>query len=214
MSAMEVSRNSLSVVVLVIAILLFLSSLANNMFLPALAGSVIDPDRCDYALPGGGPCTSQDTPSSDLRTIGGNYPGYYPPSNPYPTLQQLQQGFALVEQQLSQMSPQQQQAAISTLQQQVRQILSSLSPQEQQATLHILQQSMSPQLAGVLLQELSTKQPVYDAWGELINNCMAQGYSREQCEKVVIDSDPQNICDRIKNSMPPGMQINLPCEPR
>jgi hypothetical protein len=147
-------------------------------------------------------------------SMGGNYPGNYPSSNSYLTLEQLQQGFALIEQQLSQMDPQEYQAAISVLQQQVRQILSSLSPQNQQITLAVLQQSMSPQLAGVLLQELSAKQPVYDAWDELINNCIAQGYSREYCEQVVRDTDPQNLCDRIKESMPAGMQIELPCEPR
>jgi hypothetical protein len=71
--------------------------------------------------------------------------------SPQQQFNQLRQNFGMLEQQLTQMPPQQQQVVISNVQQQIMHGLTQIPPQAIPQVIQILQQAMSPQLAQAIL---------------------------------------------------------------
>jgi hypothetical protein len=209
----------------------------------ALATSAIDPFG---ESPGGliGGSGKPDTPFEELPTIGGGGSGSV--QTPFPnsltpnvqesqtsqTVQQARQLFALLEQQLPQMSPEQQQNTISMVQQGIMDTVALVAPESRPVALGVFQQVMSPQLAEILVvplfdqlsetttsddddedeqeeseqeEEIPEQEPGSQstALPDLMDECLAAGNSRATCEAALI-SPGFGICDDLA-------LVNLPC---
>jgi hypothetical protein len=153
-----------------------------------------------------------------LDPMGGTGTGAEPPTLPQ-VVQILAQRFALFEQQLLSMPPQQQQDAIYKLQQYMMQSLLQFPADQQVAAVQVFRQAMSPQLAQLVFsppmqQPQLEQQPTLSSpqnrpeeqdntEAGLIDACLkVPGFSQEFCEGLITRPPPQ-LC--------PKFGVMLPC---